>query len=245
MFRGITSAKIGIPIALAALAGTAWWGLRAYQLAQQLEHHQPLQLKFSEAVRDSRDGEVYTRFSDARLDCSKELVGAFGRAFALVDTDGHVAAMIRLADCASQDVADFEGIFREPPYLLYGAAVQQGWPVTRGHLAFLDPSVTSQHAWLRFIIAAFIAIMLVAYLGAIVLADRRPMKDRAWQLRALGLSLLAMLPWLVYMARDYVIWGVIPVPILGACAALVALAFLAVPRSAYMQKVADTLLGPR
>lgn len=239
MFRGIATAKYGVPLALAAIAGCGWWGFQAWKLADQLERHAPAELGLTHAVRASKDGEVYARIGDATLDCTKGLFAKDVHAYALVDGNGMIPAMVQLPGCSTSTV--FEGVFLDPPNGLYGEAVSRGWSVTSGHLAFLDPKVTSSHAWFRLGVAAFIALMLGAYLFAVLRAERS--RDRAWSLRAIGLAFFAALPWLAYMAHDYAVWGVIPVPLLAACGAVSALAMITLARTPYGRNLADRFLG--
>jgi hypothetical protein len=235
LFRTITRGWPALALGLLLVAAFAWWAIVSLRLAQQIDRHEPSIMRFSDAVAASKKGEVYARFDDATLDCRKSLAGPFGNAFGLVDREGRVAAMAHLPACKRTDAGALEGVFLEPPYLLYGNAVAQGWSVTPGHLAYLDPFADSGQAWRRVRIGGFGALASLAYAVAIFIANRS--RARAWRVRGLGFWLLAVAPWLAYVAHDYMYVRLVPVPLVAAIAAFIALAMVVVPDHPFIQRV--------
>jgi hypothetical protein len=236
LFRTVTKIWFAVPLAILVVLGFAWWASASCRLARQIDRHEPTAMGFDEAVAAGKDGDVYVRLDTGKLDCSKGLAREFGKAFAILDRDGRVAAMARLPDCATGQAAGLQGVFREPPYLLYGDAVGQGWNVTPGRLAYFDTLADSSDAWKRVAISAVGAFFMVLYAGSIFIAHRASHARRSWRVRGLGFWFLALTPWLAYIAHDYVYVRVVPVPVVAAIAALIALAMVAVPDHWYIQK---------
>lgn len=241
--RSLANPRVALPLAGGVLILVSWWGIAASHLARQIDRHDPTPMRFEEAVAASKDGEIYVRINDARLDCDKGLTGSFGNAFALLEHQGRVAAMIPLPNCDASKTPLVDGIFRHPPYLLYGAAVERGWNVTPGHLAFLDPKVQSADPWLRVALSVLIGLLTIASALSSIAAGRSLNDERAWHVRAVGFAVMAMAPWLAYVEYDYVFFGVVPVPLVAAIAAALGLAMVMVPRHAYIQKVTARFLG--
>jgi hypothetical protein len=144
--------------------------------------------------------------------------------------------MARLPDCATGQAVGLEGVFREGPYLLYGDAVAQGWNVTPGRLAYFDTLADSSDAWKRVAISAVGAFFMVLYAGSSFVAQRASHARRSWRVRCLGFWFLALTPLLAYIRHDYVYVGVVPVPVVAATAALIALAMVALPDHWFIQK---------
>ncbi len=243
IFLTITRPRFSAPLGLLAIVGLCWWGTAAYRLVRQFEEHAPVTMSLTEAVKASRDGEVYVRISDVNLDCDKALSGRFGTVFALSDADGHVAAMARLGSCPPAPRLVADGVFLEPPFGLYGSAVAQGWDVTPGHLAFFDQETRSSRAWTRIGLSVGIPLFVIGCILSGVVAERRPRERRTWRMRALGLGMMGGISWFFYYAHEYVFLRVIPASAFMAVAFVCALAFAVVPNHPYMRKVGQQLLG--
>jgi hypothetical protein len=239
IFRAITKAAVALPLAALLVLGYAWWGHAALQLARQIDGHRPETAHLDEAAETARDRDLYVRLSDAQLDCGKELSGDFGDAFALADGEGSIPAMAHLAACDPTKAAQLEGVFREPPYGLYGEAFAAGWKITPGHLAYFDTIAHSSDPWRRVGISALGSLLLLASALSIVAATRTQRHRRAWRLRGVGLWLLSLMPWLAYQAHDEVVFGALPVPALAAIGAAVCLAMVLAPNSSVIDTLAD------
>lgn len=151
--------------------------------------------------------------------------------------------MVTLPSCDASKAPVLEGVFRHPPYLLYGAAVGVGWNVTRGHLAFLDSKASSFDPWLRVVLAVLMGLLTLASLFATSAASRALSDEHVWQVRAIGFGVMAMMPWLAYEEYDYVFFGFIPVPLLVAFAAVVGLGMVLLPRHAAIQRITARSMG--
>ena len=243
LLRSIANPRVAVPIAGGVLILVCWWGVSATHLARQIDRRQPTPMRFEEAVAASKDGELYVRVSDARLDCDKGLVGPFGQAFALLDHESRVAAMVTLPSCDKSKAPVFEGVFRHPPYLLYGSAVGLGWDVTPGHLAFLDSKASSFDPWLRVSLAVLMGLLIIASLFATSTASRALSDERVWQVRAIGFGVMAMMPWATYEQYDYVVFGFVPVPLVTSMAAAIGLGMVLLPRHAAIQRLTSRFMG--
>ncbi len=238
ILRAVTTPRFALPLAAALFLGFGWWAVRSLQLARQIDRRAPTAMSVDDAVAASHDGDLFVRLDGAKLDCSKELIGDFGEAFAVNDSQGRIAAMARLSDCSGVRTSasrDLVGLFRDPPSHIYGEASGEGWNVTPGQLAFLDTLADGSQAWRRFSVALAGVLFMLAYAGSIVASERTGLRE-AWRVRGLGFWFLAVLPWLAYMAHDYVYVRVIPVPLLAALTALIALAMIVAPEHAFVKK---------
>lgn len=241
LFAALIRPRFSIPIGALAIAGLCWWGASAYRLVRQVGDHAPTAMSFPDAVRASKDGEVYVRLTGATPDCTKTLRWSFGTAIALVDANGEIAAMGHFEKCPV-DAASLEGIFLEPPAGLYGRAVARGWGVTRGHLALFEPDTSRSRAWTRIGIALIGVPLILGCIFAGVRAGRAPSQPRSWQMRALGLGMMAAMDWFSYYAHEYVIFGVLPAMALAVTGFAAAAAIVVAPNSASMKKVARVVL---
>ncbi len=242
VFTAIVRPRFSGPLGALAIAGLCWWALSSYRLARQIDEHAPSLLSLPEAVRLSRDGEAYVRITGAVADCNKVLPLSSGTAIALVDRGGQVAAMAHVEDCPRAGSEGLAGVFLDPPSGLYGAVVAQGWDVTPGHVAFFEPDTRRSRAWTRIGIALFAIPLLAGCILAGVHAERRREQRQAWRMRALGFGMMGALSWFFYYAHEYVVLGVVPATAFGAVGFAVALAFVVIPQSEYMQKVAEQVL---
>jgi hypothetical protein len=244
LFAAITRPRFSGPIGILAIGALCWWALISYRLVGQFDARAPSTLSLSEAVKASKEGEVYVRIQGAALDCTKVIHWNFGTGVAMVDAKGQVAALAHFEECPAGRVegSNLEGVFLEPPYGLYGEAVARGWDVTPGHLAFFEPDLRRSRAWTRIGIALFAVPLVVGCFVAGLQAERRKERRQAWRLRALGLGLMAALAWFSYYAHEYVVFGVVPATLFVAIGAAVSLAFVIVPESAVMKQVAQRLL---
>ena len=242
LFTVIIRPRFSGPIGMFAIVGLCWWAMSAYRLVRQFDDHAPSTMSFSAAVKASRDGEVYVRLTGAAPDCSKVLHWNFGTAVALVDSNGQIPAMVHLEECLTERHESLEGVFLAPPYGLYGEAVAKGWNVTVGHLAFFEPDIRRSRAWTRIGIALFAVPLIVGCFLAGLQAERRKERRQAWRMRSLGLGMMAGISWFFYYSHEYVIFRVVPATVFGATGFAVALAFIVVPESAYMKKVAQRVL---
>lgn len=92
LFTAIIRPRFSGPIGVLAIMGLGWWAMSAYRLLRQFDDHAPSTMSFPEAVKASKDGEVYARLTGATPDCNKMLHWNFGTAVALTDSNGQVAA---------------------------------------------------------------------------------------------------------------------------------------------------------
>lgn len=239
LLRALAKPVVTLPIAGGVLLLLSWWGVSAGQLARQIDRKEPTPMRFEEAVVKAKDDEIYVRIRDAKVDCDKRLHGRDERvAFALLDHQDRVAAMIPLASCDASTATDLVGVFRDPPYLLYGGAVAQGWNVTPGRLAFLETKSQSADLWLRVALSVLIGFLTIAAALSSIAAGRSSADEgAAWHVRAMGFAVLAAAPFLTYVHYDYVFFGFLPVPVASAIAGALALAMILKPRHAYVQKL--------
>ena len=114
--------------------------------------------------------------------------------------------------------------------------------LTEGHLAFFEPNTRKSRAWTRIGIALFATPLVVGCILAGVYAEKRKGQRQAWRMRALGLGMMAGIAWFFYYAHEYVVFRVVPATVFGATGFAVALAFVVIPESGYMQKVAQRVL---
>jgi hypothetical protein len=242
LFTAIIRPRFSGPIGALAIVGLCWWATSSYRLVRQIDEHAPSTVSFAEAVKASKDGEIYVRITGATPDCNKVLHWNLGTVVALVDSSGQVAAMEHVEECSKDRPASLEGVFLEPPFGLYGEAVAQGWDVTEGHLAFFEPDTSKSRAWTRIGIALVAVPLILGSILAGLYADQRKGQRRAWRMRALGLGMMAAISWFFYYAHEYVVLEVVPATAFGAVGFAVALAFVVVPESGYMQKVAERVL---
>jgi hypothetical protein len=244
LFTAIIRPKFSGPIGAAAVVALSWWAQAAYRLVQQIDAHTPSKMSLTEAVKASRDGEVYVAPTAATLDCDKSFRFGFGTAMALVDANGKVAAVGHFEACPA-DGRSLEGVFLDPPHGLYGEAVRLGWNVTEGHLAFFEPDPHASRAWTRIAIAlAAVPLILACFWAGVRAEQRRGAQREAWRMRALGLGLMAGVTWFSYYAHAYVFFRVVPATVFVATGFAVALAFVLIPTSGYMRKVAQRVMPP-
>jgi fluoride ion exporter CrcB/FEX len=93
-----------------------------------------------------------------------------------------------------------------------------------------------------FAIALVAVPLIVGCFLAGLRAERRKERRQTWRMRSLGLGMIAALSWFSYYAHEYVVVGVVPATLFVAVALAVSLAFVIIPESAYMKKVARQLL---
>ncbi len=242
IFTVIIRPRFSGPIGALAIVGLCWWAASAYRLVRQFDEGTPLAMTFPDAVTASKDGELYVRMTGATPDCSKVLSWNFGTAVALVESNGQIAAMAHLEECPKGKPESLQGVFLEPPFGLYGAAVAQGWHVTPGHLAFFEPNTRKSRAWTRIGIALCALPLVIGCVIAGVFAERRRAQRQTWRMRALGLGMMAGVSWFFYYAHDYVVFRLVPATVFGAVGFAVALAFVVFPATTYMKKVAQRVL---
>jgi fluoride ion exporter CrcB/FEX len=242
LFTAIIRPRFSAPLGTLAFAALLAWAWSAQALVRQIAAHAPTAMSFSEAVKASKDGEVYVRMTGATPDCTRVIDWSFGPAVALVDGHGEVAAVGHFDACPRGASSSLEGEFLDPPYGLYGEAVARGWSVTPGHLAYFESDPTRSRAWTRIFIAMLTAALVVGCVLAGVRAERRKGASRVWRMRALGLGMMAGLSWFSYYAHEYVVFDVLPASVFVVVGFAVALAYVVAPP--YMQKVAARVLPP-
>jgi hypothetical protein len=99
LFTAIIRPRFSAPLGALAVARLLAWALSAQALVRQIAAHAPTSMSFSEAVKASKDGEVYVRMTGATPDCSRVLEWSFGQAVALADAQGEVAAVGHFDEC--------------------------------------------------------------------------------------------------------------------------------------------------
>ncbi len=232
LLRALLTPRFALPLAALAMVGAGWWGIDALRLGQQMDARSPTPMRLADAIKASKNHEIYVRLEAASLDCGKGVRGDFGRAFALLDEDGRIPAIARSERCETTPLI---GVFIEPPYGIYGYAIDAGWNVTRGHLGFLDTQLDTTHAYKRAGVASVIAFFLLCFC-VVLLRSNQP--SRTSKLRALGFMYMALMPWLAYMMPNHVVYGVIPVRWFAASAALIGVALVAVPNHRRLDPIA-------
>jgi hypothetical protein len=75
-------------------------------------------------------------------------------------------------------------------------------------------------------------------------AERKEAQREVWRMRALGFGMMASISWFYYYAHEYVVFRVVPATLFAATGFTVALAFVLIPTSAYMRKVALRVMPP-